>query len=875
MLLTQNIATSVSAAAYEANQDLASLYSDDDDIEGGKSIKFARVGSGASGSIGGMVRTKKHIGDPVEYEKQRERQRIIFAGGLVILMALAFYAFYLFNRASGRAPPSGVYPDSTYLFFSPKPSAVPIPLNVKEEPPKGKDNGGEQNQSLVQHNENQTELAHVSEHEHEHEHEHEVDADMAAGNSDESESTSEENTFSNDVFLELETNVAQSARQEEETLAVWHLSDLHIDPFYSPLDEHIQRGKKKICRPPTGEKARDSNTGEVIGRVVDQRDRLCAELERSGWQWRPSESPINLQNPWPLGRPKCDPPISTLRAALDFIKMKHASTHPHNPPVIVVTGDVVGHKIKCPYVVSRVREGVMREIREQLPEATVLFVAGNNDYNVKDAPTAHHHMLLLHDVGGYITTPATTDEESEVVYRSSGSYVADVELPSPTPAERVLRFIMFNSVVFSAENVNGIDGSDGDTVDYIYGDVRESQFVFLEKELARAREENVKVVLVTHTPPGAKAGMISQDEERLLDLLAPYVAEGRVLVLLAGDLSRNEIRSIDLSTTSCSSEKATDYSFEHDASQSEAPDEQDASYDANASHLTVLISGGLSSRKGGAPSVRRLEFGLAAHPQTGMPSLALLDWTDYAVEQLYTFDGAVRWDPVFNFRAIVRSFSAVAHPQVVHNLVLQLFRIPPVDVIFEIAHAYGLYASGGIAALDTLEFDQDKWHALGEWLLIRLQQEIVAAAWTPYSGSHLALSSREIYTSKILARLLQLGNDLNATHDAAATRDVVIEILKTVMSSQTIDFGAMPANSKGEVAVESARQVVNRYLQYRYPERLRCASLARTHHCHKECKEISKSHKILRDALKRGFEDLSSLLHQQSELFASINHEEL
>src|SRR5262249_55066504 len=123
---------------------------------------------------------------------------------------------------------------------------------------------------------------------------------------------------------------------------------------------------------------------------------------------------------------------------------------------------------------------------------------------------------------------------------------------------------------------------------------------FLEEELATSARKNMQIILVTHVPFGAKNDLNPELEAQALSMIAPH--SSRVIVALAGDLSRNEIRRIPL--------------------------HQDSSSGTLESSLLTLISGGLSPRKGGGPSLRRLDL----TPQNGATTkLSLSDWTDWTL----------------------------------------------------------------------------------------------------------------------------------------------------------------------------------------------------------------------------------------------------
>lgn len=478
----------------------------------------------------------------------------------------------------------------------------------------------------------------------------------------------------------------------EGAFSIWHISDIHAEAQYDgkvdPMGGSGGSGRRKSeCRQPTAvTRADDPRCKESPGSVTNNNGGNT-NSNTTPWSWdeltalRPP-----LGTPHALGRSMCDPPITALKAALTQMHANMA-----DPAAIVVSGDLISHKQSCPVVQSRTRIAVAKMIRARFPRSLVLFAFGNNDYTLKDVVTAQDHSLMMNELGQYFDMKSydipSSSDTSTLSPTSSTTSMMNNEQDAPLNGDiysaaleggsyaRTLvrdnisvRFVVLNLLLLTKESL------ENSALDPL----RNALWAFAETEVNRAITTGQRIILVSHNPFGAKSELDETAQAKMLQILAPAV--DLIIVHLAGDLSRNEVRAVPLPSADAD-ERARQLNLHPEmriqemigwtptlifpSSNGTIPSfrswEEGARSGAHAGAICTLVSGGLTPRKGGGLAIRRLDLGpVMAHVKQGnggnrerrhVPGL--IDWVDYAlpVYQHSTLMSArTQWKVTFGFR---------------------------------------------------------------------------------------------------------------------------------------------------------------------------------------------------------------------------------
>lgn len=270
------------------------------------------------------------------------------------------------------------------------------------------------------------------------------------------------------------------------SLQFFHLTDIHIEPFYdaSQLTEFV-------CRRPG-----------------------CTEASPTCVLYAPSPSPSSFDR---FGRPGCDPPLGLLRSMLANMKAQEP-----NPQFIVISGDYNGHNLPESTIIT-VQNTVFDEIRKQFPTTRILPGIGNND----DFPKNTNTMAMFTRLYSLFSQKGNISESERGTFEAGG-YWHWHDLATG------LRVIMLNSnLVYSKSNANTSQ----------WRNVSQQQFVWLEEKLQHARSDGSKVIIDSHVPPTRTEGLddwLSEPMAQYRTLIEQY--SDTILLQIFGHHSTELIR---------------------------------------------------------------------------------------------------------------------------------------------------------------------------------------------------------------------------------------------------------------------------------------------------------------------------------------------
>ena len=191
----------------------------------------------------------------------------------------------------------------------------------------------------------------------------------------------------------------------------------------------------------------------------------------------------------PLGRFGCDSPLALLSSALSQMQALNPS-----PDFILVTGDLIGHSTyyllqsnglyNTNYTASLIRstfQQVTAQFQTYFPTTQVLFALGNNDgygdYQLPTTASALELNKLLYELWQPLNPGLPED------FIDSGFYACNIAVTGQ-------RLLVLSTNYFSV-GVNGVKSAAMD------------QLKWLRSELISAQNNQQRVVISMHIPPGA------------------------------------------------------------------------------------------------------------------------------------------------------------------------------------------------------------------------------------------------------------------------------------------------------------------------------------------------------------------------------------
>lgn len=234
----------------------------------------------------------------------------------------------------------------------------------------------------------------------------------------------------------------------------FHVSDMHLNPYYDP-----HAPPATYCKNTKG--------------------RASAAAQRQ----------------YPFGKFGCDTPPALLNATL------HAMVEVQpDPSFIVVGGDWSGHGMPNESVVFEMVEQASRTLRHFFPDTLVIPALGNNDFTDDyhypvDTPTQWmSEISSLWSTLGFLST-----SQQRTSFQEGGYFAADA-------ASGRVRVLVLNSLFYSTSFRATNDSSEwAPTPPEDLPADPNGQLAWLEKELASARSDGVPVIVSFHIPPGCDA----------------------------------------------------------------------------------------------------------------------------------------------------------------------------------------------------------------------------------------------------------------------------------------------------------------------------------------------------------------------------------
>lgn len=239
-------------------------------------------------------------------------------------------------------------------------------------------------------------------------------------------------------------------RSAATTLEFFHLTDIHIEPFYDASNLQSQ-----VCRRPG-----------------------CNAISAMCPLYGSSRTPSAFDK---LGRPGCDPPLGLLTSALESMKLQNPS-----PQFILLSGDYNGHGLLQP-MIETVQNTVFDAIRSYFPSTLILPGIGNNDQN----PTNTNSDAELTRLASLFSQKANLTEKEKPTFLSGGYWHYHDAVSN-------LRVILLNS--------NLIYGKTSQPNSTEWLNKTQQQFIWLEQKFQNAREDSAKVIIGSHIPPGQEEG---------------------------------------------------------------------------------------------------------------------------------------------------------------------------------------------------------------------------------------------------------------------------------------------------------------------------------------------------------------------------------
>jgi sphingomyelin phosphodiesterase acid-like 3 len=256
--------------------------------------------------------------------------------------------------------------------------------------------------------------------------------------------------------------------QDEGTISVLLLSDIHFEPFFDP-DKVAQ-----LAAAPASQWK-----GILAGPASADREQRFAALEQTCHVRGDDTSYVLLE--------------SSLRA------MRREAG---GAKFATVSGDLISHAFTCKYealfhhaaagdyrgFVEKTLDFVMEELRGALPGVPVYWALGNNDSDCGDYKLDAHSDFLS-AVGGDVTRgfPESERKDAQATFAAGGYY--NVRLPM-----RNARLLVLDDLFMVGRYTTCAGRPDGGAAD--------AQLAWLQQELIEARQNKEKVWVMGHIPPG-------------------------------------------------------------------------------------------------------------------------------------------------------------------------------------------------------------------------------------------------------------------------------------------------------------------------------------------------------------------------------------
>jgi hypothetical protein len=190
-----------------------------------------------------------------------------------------------------------------------------------------------------------------------------------------------------------------------------------------------------------------------------------------------------------------------LRSALDQMRVTLA-----HPAFIIIPGDLLVHDFPKVYAtvvhdndhehyrafVLKTLDFLVLEFRERFADTKILVTPGNNDEECGDN-SFEVNGRFLHDTAALARSTAEAGRAFSSEWKALGSYSV------PHPTIRGVRIVSLNTVVFS-NRYQPASFSEGCT--RVASNAGTDVATWLESTLAKAKQDNEKVWLIFHVPPG-------------------------------------------------------------------------------------------------------------------------------------------------------------------------------------------------------------------------------------------------------------------------------------------------------------------------------------------------------------------------------------